>query len=120
MSGARCARHTRALMARALTVACVVLLCVFGAGPAATTVADSRPASSSAPAEPSESPSDPTADPEVRVAVRTAARGLPGARQLPRAVFHVKHPDGPTRVAPAGTAEPALSGRTVRSVVLRC
>ncbi|MCX4526957.1 MULTISPECIES: hypothetical protein [unclassified Streptomyces] len=120
MSGARYARQTRAVMAKALTVACVVLLCVFGAGPAATTVADSRPASSTAPAEPTESPSDPAADPEVRAAVRTVARVLPGARQLPRAVFHVKHPNGPTRVASFGTAEPALSGRTVRSVVLRC
>ncbi|MCJ1678552.1 hypothetical protein MTF65_14575 [Streptomyces sp. APSN-46.1] len=126
MSGARYARYPWAVMAKALMVACVVLLCVCGVGPVAATAADSRPASSTAPTaptaptEPTESPSDPAADPEVRAAVRTIARGLPGVRQLPRAVFHVKHPHGPTRMGPCGTADPALSRRTVRSVVLRC
>lgn len=116
MSGARFAR---AVMARALTVACVVLLCAFGAGPAAPTAADSRPAST-APAEPTESPSDPVADLEARAAVRAPARGVPGPRRLPQAVFHVKHAEGPERAASYGTAGPALSRRTVRRVVLRC
>ncbi|MBT2407969.1 MULTISPECIES: hypothetical protein [unclassified Streptomyces] len=118
MSGAR---YARAVMARALTVACVVLLCVFGAGPAAATAADSRTATApTAPVEPGESPSDPAADLEARAAVRMPVRGVPGPRRLPRAVFHVKHAGGPERAVSYGTAGPVPSGRTVMSVVLRC
>ncbi|MFJ8011790.1 hypothetical protein [Streptomyces sp. NPDC096339] len=104
-----------AALTRALTAACVVLLCVFGAGPAAATAAESRPAST-APAEPTEGPSDPGADPELRAAVRLAVRGVPGARlgQLP--VFHVKHPEA----AECGPIEAVPSTGTARSVVLRC
>lgn len=111
---------TRALT-QALTAACVVLLCVFGAGPAAATVAESRPAST-APAEPTEGPSDPAAEPESRAAVRPLPRGQSAVRPTPLPVFHVKHADRPA-AAPAPvwrTAEPPLSVRTVRSVVLRC
>ncbi|MEU9298926.1 hypothetical protein [Streptomyces sp. NPDC048269] len=114
-------QRARAALTRALTAACVVLLCVFGAGPAAATVAESRP-SSTAPAEPTEGQSDPAADPEVRAAVRWLPRGLPGVRRAPLPVFHVKHED---RCAGAsapglGRTEPALAPPTVRSPVLRC
>lgn len=113
--------RTRTVLTRALTVACVVLLCVFGAGPAAAMAAESRP-STTAPAEPTEGQSDPgPADPEVRAAVRTLPRGVPGVRRTPLPVFHVKHAGGPAGNAhPSDAAEPALSLRTVRSVVLRC
>lgn len=114
---------TRALT-KVLTAACVVLLCVFGAGPAAATVAESRSAST-APAEPTEGQSDPAAEPEARAAVRPLSRAVPGVRRTPLPVFHVKHePDPPPVAAPvrrtAQPAQPALSARTVRSVVLRC
>lgn len=99
---------------------CVVLLCVFGAGPAAATAAESRPAPS-APAEPVEGSTDPAVDPEVRAAVRTVTRGTPGVRRLPAAVFHVKHPGLERACGPAvAVAEPVVSPRAVRSVVLRC
>ncbi|MFJ4775383.1 hypothetical protein [Streptomyces sp. NPDC088762] len=114
-------QHARTALTRALTVACVVLLCVFGAGPAAAMAAESRP-SSTAPAEPTEGQSDPgPADPEVRAAVRTLPRAVPGVRQTPLPVFHVKQAD-PAQYSgpPSQAAEPALSLRTVRSVVLRC
>ncbi|MDX3533717.1 hypothetical protein PV721_04925 [Streptomyces sp. MB09-01] len=115
-------QRARSALTRALTAACVVLLCVFGAGPAGAAAAESRPASTapSEPGEPGEGPSDPAADPEARTAVRSIARGLPGVRRTPLAVFHVKHPDAPRCGPIAKTAEPALSLRTVRSVVLRC
>ncbi|MET9605120.1 hypothetical protein ABZZ17_08635 [Streptomyces sp. NPDC006512] len=116
MSGARFAR---AVPARVLTVACVVLLCLFGAGPAAATVAESRPAST-APAEPTEGQSDPASDPESRAALRAQSRALPAVRQLPPEVFHVKHTGGRSRVTSYGTTGPATSLRAVRSVVLRC
>lgn len=110
---------TRALT-KALTAACVVLLCVFGAGPAAATVAESR-AASTAPAEPTEGQSDPAADPEARAAVRPPTRAVPGVRRTPLPVFHVKHvQDRPVAAPVWRTAEPVLSARTVRSVVLRC
>ncbi|WP_411103535.1 hypothetical protein [Streptomyces sp. cmx-4-9] len=126
MSGTRGGRRTRApwaVLTQALTVACVVLLCVFGAGPAGAAAAESRPGAS-APVEPTEGPSDPAGDPEARAAVRPLARAVPVVRRLPLPVFHVKQPSagapcgaaGPS----AGTAEPALSVRAVRSVVLRC
>lgn len=112
----------RTALTRALTAACVVLLCVFGAGPAAATVAESRPAST-APSEPSEGPSDPSAEPESRAAVRLGARGIPAGRLKPLPVFHVKHPGAPG--APfcrpvARTTGPVPSTRAVRSEVLRC
>ncbi|MEU7601181.1 hypothetical protein AB0B78_01245 [Streptomyces sp. NPDC040724] len=115
-------RRAHSALTRALTAVCVVLLCVFGAGPAGAAAAESRPASAapSEPGEPGEGPSDPAADPEARTAVRTVTRGLPGVRRTPLAVFHVKHPDAPLRGPIAETAEPDLSLRTVRSVVLRC
>ncbi|MFC9293084.1 hypothetical protein ACFTWH_01205 [Streptomyces sp. NPDC057011] len=114
-------QRARTALTRALTMACVVLLCVFGAGPAAAMAADSRP-SSTAPAEPTEGQNDPgPADPEVRAAVRTVLRGvLPGVRRTPLPVFHVKQPDPAPCAPPSETAEPALSLRAVRSVVLRC
>lgn len=107
------------MLTQALTVACVVLLCVFGAGPAGATAAEPR-TSSSAPAEPTEGQSDPAADPEARAAVRPPARGLSGVQRRPLPVFHVKHAAGPPCRPASGPAEPALSRRTVRSVVLRC
>ncbi|MCX5606966.1 MULTISPECIES: hypothetical protein [unclassified Streptomyces] len=120
MSGRRYARTALArALTQALTAACVVLLCVFGAGPAAATVAESRP-SSTAPAEPTEGQSDPAAEPEARAAVRSLPRGVPGVRRTPVPVFHVKHPDRPVAAPVWRTAGPALSARTVRSVVLRC
>ncbi|OKK18344.1 hypothetical protein AMK16_18625 [Streptomyces sp. CB00455] len=109
----------RAALTRALTAACVVLLCVFGTGPDAATAADPRP-SSSAPAEPAEGPSDPAADAEARAAVRTVPHGEAGVRRTPLPWFHVKHPDRPAGAAAAGRAEPASCPRTVRSAVLRC
>ncbi|MFE9631825.1 hypothetical protein [Streptomyces sp. NPDC006463] len=114
-------RRTRAALTRALTAACVVLLCVFGAGPAAATVAESQ-TSSAAPAEPSEGQSDPAADPEVRAAVRWLPRGVPGLRRTPLPLFHVKHGDLPAgEPAPGpGRTEPVPAPPTVRSVVLRC
>ncbi|WP_189738341.1 hypothetical protein [Streptomyces nojiriensis] len=123
--------HARSALARALTVACVVLLCVFGAGPAGAEAAEFRPAStaSTAPGAPAESPepgegqSDPAPapDPEARAAVRTVTRGLSGVRRAPLAVFHVEHPAAPVcGPAAEAAAEPALCRRTVRSVVLRC
>ncbi|MCX4714880.1 hypothetical protein OG818_03585 [Streptomyces virginiae] len=125
--------HARSAPARALTVVCVVLLCVFGAGPAGAAAAEFRPASA-APAmpaapgapvespEPGEGPSDPAPapDPEARAAVRTITRGLPGVRRTPLAVFHVEQPGAPACAPAAEVAEPALSRRPVRSVVLRC
>ncbi|MFD6873490.1 MULTISPECIES: hypothetical protein [unclassified Streptomyces] len=116
MSGARFAR---AVAARALTVACVALLCLFGAGPAATTVAEIRPASS-APAEPTEGQSDPASEPEARAALRAQSRALPSVRQLPPRVFHVKHAGSPSRVTSYGPTGPVTSLVVVRSVVLRC
>ncbi|MET9573741.1 hypothetical protein ABZY34_32350 [Streptomyces virginiae] len=122
-------RHARAVLTRALTATCVVLLCVFGAGPAGAAAAEHRPASSAPvepaapaePTEPTEGSSDPAADPEARAAVRTAARGLTGVQRTPLGVFHVKQGDAPGCGPRAGAAaEPALSLRTVRSVVLRC
>ncbi|MFF4264701.1 hypothetical protein [Streptomyces virginiae] len=131
--------HARSAPARALTVVCVVLLCVFGAGPAGAAAAEFRPASAppavpgapavpaapGAPAEspePGEGPSDPApaSDPEARAAVRTITRGLPGVRRTPLAVFHVEQPGAPACAPAAEAAEPALSRRPVRSVVLRC
>ncbi|MFF4420317.1 hypothetical protein ACFY04_05920 [Streptomyces sp. NPDC001549] len=123
--------HTRSALARALTVACVVLLCVFGAGPAGAEAAEIRPASTApavpagpgAPAEspePGEGQSDPAPDPEARAAVRTITRGLPGVRRSPLSVFHVEHPAAPACGPATDTAEPALPRRAVRSVVLRC
>lgn len=121
-------RHARTALTRALTAACVVLLCVFGAGPAGAAAAEYRPATSAPveptapgePAEPTEGQSDPAADPQARAAVRSAARGPVCARRTPLAVFHVKQGDAPGRGPRTGAAEPALSLRTVRSVVLRC
>ncbi|MFD6972930.1 hypothetical protein [Streptomyces sp. NPDC059949] len=133
-------RRTRSAPTRALTVVCVVLLCVFGAGPAGAAAAEHRPASTVPPApaapaaptapaapaapaeptEPGEGQSDPAADPEARAAVRTVARSLTSVRRTPLAVFHVKHADGPPCGPAAGTADPAASLRAVRSVVLRC
>lgn len=123
MSGSR---RVRTALTQALTAACVVLLCVFGAGPAAatvaTTVAESRPAST-APSEPTEGPSDPSAEPETRAAVRLSARGIPTGRLKPLPLFHVKHA-GAAGVALGGpvarTAAAVPSTRTVRSMVLRC
>ncbi|MFD3541643.1 hypothetical protein ACFWUQ_19410 [Streptomyces sp. NPDC058662] len=122
MSGrrrARLLRTARTALTRALTAACVVLLCVFGAGPAAATVAEARPAAA-APAEPTEGQPEPAADPEVRAALRAAARGVPGLRRTRYSVFHVKHAPRAARGPVWGPAEPALSLRAVRSVVLRC
>lgn len=109
----------------ALTVLCVVLLCLFGVGgpgPSTAMAEGSRPAPT-APVEPTEAPADPAGDPEVRVAVRAQARGVPGVRGLQRPVFHVKPPrSGPKEPVtdPTGAAAPAASLRSVRSVVLRC
>lgn len=97
----------------------MVLLCVFGAGPAAAMAAEHRPASS-APLEPVEGQSDPAAEPETRAAVRTFARWGPGVRQLPLPVFHVKHADRPSYGHASGPSGPALPSRAARSVVLRC
>ncbi|MFD9406034.1 hypothetical protein ACFWBN_03270 [Streptomyces sp. NPDC059989] len=113
-------QHARTVLTRALTVACVVLLCVFGAGPAAAMAAESRPAST-APAEPTEGQNDPgPADPEVRAAVRAVLRGVPGVRRTPLPVFHVKQAEPAKCARPSEAAEPALPLRAVRSVVLRC
>lgn len=118
MSGAR---YARTVLARALTVACVALLCLFGAGPAAAATAGADPrTASSAPADPAEGQADPAADPDARADVRTVVRVVPAPRELPPGTFHVKHADGSTRVAPGGPAGAAVSPRTVRSVVLRC
>ncbi|MEU9142575.1 hypothetical protein [Streptomyces sp. NPDC048349] len=121
MSGRQYVRTALArALTQALTSACVVLLCVFGAGPAAATFAESRP-SSTVPAEPTEGQSDPAAEPEARAAVRSLPRGVPGVRRTPLPVFHVKHvQERPVAAGVWRTAEPALSARTVRSVVLRC
>ncbi|MFD8630759.1 hypothetical protein [Streptomyces sp. NPDC059533] len=113
MSGRQCAL---AALTRALTAVCVGLLCVFGAGPAAATAAESRPAST-APAEPTEGPSDPGSEPELRAAVRPAERGIPGVRLRPLPVFHVKHPGA---AGVCGSIEAVPSTGTARSVVLRC
>ncbi|MFD5509378.1 hypothetical protein ACFWIB_16575 [Streptomyces sp. NPDC127051] len=124
MSGTR---HARTALARALSGACVVLLCLFASGPAVTTAATAATAvertASGAPSEPgtpAEGESDPAADPEVRVAVRLVVRGLPGVRQLPRPAFHVKHAGQAVRADAYGTYGPMLSAWTERSVVLRC
>ncbi|OLZ67346.1 hypothetical protein AVW11_14120 [Streptomyces amritsarensis] len=121
-------RHARAALTRALTAACVVLLCVFGAGPAGAAAAEYRPASSAPgapaapgePAEPAEGQSDPAADSEARAAVRSTARGPVCVQRTPLTVFHVKQGEVPGRGPRTGAAEPALSLRTVRTVVLRC
>ncbi|MFE9564284.1 hypothetical protein ACFYM0_24605 [Streptomyces sp. NPDC006487] len=126
MSGTRRAPTApdRALMT-ALTVLCVVLLCLFGiggAGPSTATAEGPRPAPT-APSEPTEAPADPAGDPEVRVAVRVPARGVPGVRGLQRPVFHVKPArSGPKEPVPdpTGAIASAASLRAVRSVVLRC
>ncbi|MEV7542900.1 hypothetical protein [Streptomyces sp. NPDC089915] len=118
MSGAR---YARSVLARALTVACVALLCLFGAGPAAaaTAGADSRTASS-APADPAEGQSDPAADPDARADVRSVVRAVPAPRGLPSETFHVKHAGDSTRVVQGGPATAAVPRRAARSVVLRC
>ncbi|MEV6578156.1 hypothetical protein AB0M92_08305 [Streptomyces sp. NPDC051582] len=124
MSGTR---YARTALARALSAACVVLLCLFASGPAVTTAAAAATAAERAasgvpsePAAPAEGESDPAADPEVRVAVRLAVRGLPGVRQLPRPVFHVKPADRAVLAHAFGADGPMLSAWTERSVVLRC
>ncbi|WP_030152995.1 hypothetical protein [Streptomyces sp. NRRL S-244] len=123
MSGTR---YARTALARALSAACVVLLCLFASGPAVTTAAAAaavEPTASGAPSEPgapAEGESDPAADPEVRVAVRLVVRGLPGVRQLPRPVFHVKHAGQAVRADAYRTDGPMLSAWTERGVVLRC
>ncbi|MFF4365400.1 hypothetical protein [Streptomyces sp. NPDC001594] len=118
MSGAR---YARTVTARALTMACVVLLCLFTAGPAAAATADADPrAASSAPADPAEGQPDPAADPYARADVRTVLRAAPAPRGLPQGTFHVKHAGDSTRVAQGGPVGAAESARTVRSVVLRC
>ncbi|WP_406183741.1 hypothetical protein [Streptomyces sp. NBC_01006] len=128
MSGTR---HARTALARALSAACVVLLCLFASGPAVTTAAAASAAAAAAvertasgapsePGTPAEGESDPAADPEVRVAVRLVVRGLPGVRQLPRPVFHVKHAGQAVRADAYGTYGPMLSAWTERNVVLRC
>ncbi|MGW0366616.1 hypothetical protein [Streptomyces sp. NPDC002990] len=115
----RAVRTLRTALTRALTAACVVLLCVFGAGPAAAMAADHRPASG-APLEPVEGQSDPAAEPETRAAVRTFARWSPGVRQLPLRTFHVKHGARPPSAHGSETSGPALPSRAARGVVLRC
>ncbi|GHB66640.1 hypothetical protein GCM10010347_41050 [Streptomyces cirratus] len=105
--------------AKALTVACVLLLCVFGAGPAAATAAESRPATT-APAEPSDGSSDPAPDVEARPALRTFTRDTPEVRRPPVAVFHVKRDAHPIHTAPDGAVAAGSSRQAVRSVVLRC
>ncbi len=122
MSGAR---YARTVLARALTVACVALLCLFAAGPAASATAGADPrTASSAPADPAEGQgqgqSGPASDPDARADVRTVVRAAPALRELPPGTFHVKHAGESTRVAQSGPAGAALSPRTVRSVVLRC
>ncbi|MFE6841924.1 hypothetical protein [Streptomyces sp. NPDC057686] len=125
MSGTR---HARTALARALSAACVVLLCLFASGPAVTTAAAAaaaavEPSGSGTPSEPGapvEGESDPAADPEVRPAVRLVVRAMPGVRQLPRPVFHVKQAGQAMRAGSFAMAGPALSAGTVRSVVLRC
>lgn len=99
-------------------LACVVLLCVCGAGPSAATAAESRPATS-APAEPSDGSSDPAPDVEARPALRTFTRETPQVRR-PVVVFHVKRAAQPPRTAPDGAAAAGASQSAVRSVVLRC
>jgi hypothetical protein len=125
MSGTR-TRYARTVLARALTVACAVLLCLLGVGPAASdpaaAVAETRPGSS-APAEPggpAEGQSDPAADPEVRAAVRTVARVLPGTRRLPPVVFEAPRPVSAPAPAPGTADRPVAPLRALRSVVLRC
>ncbi|MGW6781091.1 MULTISPECIES: hypothetical protein [unclassified Streptomyces] len=128
-------RRARAALTRALTATCVVLLCVFGAGPTGAAAAEHRPAcpapappsgpaepmAPAEPGEPVEGSTDPAADAEARAAVRGPARGLAGVQRTPYAVFHVKQGGAPACGPRAGAAaEPALCLRTVRSVVLRC
>ncbi|KPI32977.1 hypothetical protein OV450_1518 [Actinobacteria bacterium OV450] len=124
MSGTR---HACTALARALTAACVLLLCLFAAGPGVTAASAATAAvertGSGAPSEPgtpAERESDPAADPEARVAVRPVLRGVPGVRQLPRPVFHVKHPGQAVRTEVCGPDGPTPSAATGRSVVLRC
>ncbi|MEU8773259.1 hypothetical protein [Streptomyces sp. NPDC048606] len=109
--------------ARVLTVVCVALLCLFGAGPSAViaatpvTAAESRP---SAPTEPGEGQGETGTEPAGRATARTVVRGAPTVRRLPPRTFHVKHPGPHARVGSHGPGGPVPSGRTVRSVVLRC
>lgn len=131
MSGTRRAREA---WGRALTVLCVVLLCMFGAGssgpspatadPRSAPTAPTAPSAPAEPTEPTESPADPAGEPEVRLAVRVTVRGVPGVRGLQRPVFHVKQPgrdrSGRARPYETGPGAPAALLRTVRSVVLRC
>lgn len=112
------ARYARVVTAKALTVVCVVLLCVFGAGPSAATAAESRPVTT-APAEPSDGSSDPAPDIEARPALRAFARETPGVRRPP-AVFHVKRAAHPPSATPVVAAVAGSSRQAVRSVVLRC
>ncbi|MFJ6720902.1 MULTISPECIES: hypothetical protein [unclassified Streptomyces] len=112
------ARYARVVTAKALTVVCVVLLCVFGAGPSAAAAVESRPATT-APAEPSDGSSDPASDIEARPAPRVFARETAGVRRPP-AVFHVKRAAHPPSATPVGAAVAGSSRPTVRSVVLRC
>ncbi|RSS72843.1 hypothetical protein [Streptomyces sp. WAC06614] len=118
---ARAARTARAALAKALMVACAVLLCLFGAGPALAESLGEPPAAATAPAEPAapgEGQPDPT-DAEVRAALRGADRGAPVRRpdETP-AVPAAPAPRGRPCVAPVPEGTPSL--RAVRSVVLRC
>ncbi|MFI5829607.1 hypothetical protein ACIA6C_20580 [Streptomyces sp. NPDC051578] len=112
-------RYARAMLAKALTVACVVLLCVFGAGPSAATAAESRPATS-APAEPSDGSTVPAPDVEARPALRAFTRETPEVRRPPVVLFHVKRAAHPPRTDPDGAAGADASRQAVRGVVLRC
>ncbi|MCB5181276.1 hypothetical protein [Streptomyces antimicrobicus] len=122
MSGTRHLTAAHAAPARALMVACAVLLCLFGAGPALADVLGEPPPAATAPTEPGapgEGQSD-AADAEVRAALRCAGRSAP-----------VRRAAGTGAPAPAVPAPRELpyevrdrdvppSSRAVRSVVLRC
>ncbi|MER5731033.1 hypothetical protein ABT084_22365 [Streptomyces sp. NPDC002138] len=117
MSGTRYARTVRTALARALTVACVVLLCAFGAGAVAAAAGPAPAPRSASAAEPAES--DPgAADPEVRAAPRCCARGI-APRRAPSPGTPVAAA-ATARAFPYGSGETECGPRTVRSVVLRC
>ncbi|MFJ7258703.1 hypothetical protein ACIQV2_00810 [Streptomyces globosus] len=119
-------RQARTAVTRALAAACLALMCLLAASPAAASAVCGEEAARYAsglpgePGTPAEREGDPSAEPEAR-AVRQPARGAAGVRQLAQPpMFHVEHSGRREVAVRCETAAPAPSGRAVRSVVLRC
>ncbi|WP_437083561.1 hypothetical protein [Streptomyces sp. enrichment culture] len=119
-------RRARTAVTRALAAACLALMCLLAASPAAASAICGEEAARYAtglpggPGIPAEREGDPSAEPEARV-VRQPVRGQAGVRQWAQPpMFHVEHSGRREVTGRCETAGPVSSGRAARSVVLRC